>query len=125
MEQVYLDNILDQFKHPRNYGEMKNPSIKHHDSNPLCGDEITIALRVRNNRIGDVRFLGHGCAISQAAASMLTEKIKGMDIEKAKQIKNEDVFEMLGIKLSPLRMKCALLGLQVLKAGIAKHKYGV
>ncbi|MBI4440459.1 SUF system NifU family Fe-S cluster assembly protein [Candidatus Woesearchaeota archaeon] len=125
MEKLYLENIIDHFKHPRNYGVVENADIQHHDHNPLCGDDISITIKIDRGKISDVKFQGHGCAISQASASMLTEKIKGKNIGDVKGIKSDDVIKLLGIPLSPLRMKCALLGFQVMTAGISKHKYGL
>ncbi len=123
IEQMYMENIMDHFKSPRNYGKLDKPTITHHDNNPLCGDELTFQLIIHEGKVSDVKFMGHGCAISQASASMLTEKIKGVSVEDVKKLTKEDIFEMLGIPLSPVRMKCALLSLQVLTAGVAKYSY--
>jgi nitrogen fixation NifU-like protein len=116
-DQFYREYILDHYKNPRNFGRIEDPDISHEEDNPLCGDVIGIDIRLRNGTIEDVRFHGRGCAISQASASLLTERIKGMSLEEAKAIGKEDVLGELGIDISAARMKCALLSLKVLKAG--------
>lgn len=121
MEDFYREYILDHYRNPRNRGTIEAPDITYEDSNPLCGDEIRIDLTVRDGVVDDVKFSGRGCAISQASVSMLTEMIEGMPVDEVKQITKEDVLEMLGIPLTPVRVKCALLGLKVLKGGV----YGI
>lgn len=116
-DELYRENILDHFKHPRNHGTIENPDITYEDANPLCGDSIRIDIRVKDGRIEEIRFSGHGCSISQAAASMLCEKVQGMTLEEAKKLSRDDVLEMLGIELGPVRLKCGLLALKTLKAG--------
>ena len=118
MEDLYRENILDHYKHPRNKGTLEQPDITFEDSNPLCGDELRMDFQVRDGRIADVKFSGKGCSISQAAASMLTERIKGRTVEEVKRLSREDILEDLGIELGPVRLKCALLALKVLKGGI-------
>ena len=120
-DDFFRQNILDHYQNPRNYGTLERPDISAEDSNPLCGDEIRMDLRVRDGVIEDVRFSGKGCSISRAAASMLTEEIRGKTLEEVKRIGKEDVLEMLGIELGPVRLKCALLALKTLKVGV----YGV
>jgi nitrogen fixation NifU-like protein len=100
---------------------LEHPDISYEDENPLCGDRIRMDLAIKDGKIEDVRFSGVGCAISQASASMLCERIVGLSLEDAKKIGREDVLEMLGIELGPVRLKCALLGLKTLKAGV----YGI
>src|SRR3989338_11359248 len=112
---MYRENILDHFKNPRNYGVMDNATITMRDSNPLCGDVIEMHLLVENGTIADVRFHGHGCAISQSTASMLTEKIKGKNVTLLKDMTKQDVLDLLGIDVSPVRQKCAFLPLKVAK----------
>ena len=116
-DQFYREYILDHYKNPRNFGRLENPDISHEENNPLCGDVIGIDLRIDEGRIEDVRFHGRGCAISQASASLLTERLKGMSLEAARALTKEDVLEELGIEISAARIKCALLSLKVLKAG--------
>jgi nitrogen fixation NifU-like protein len=120
-DDLFRQNILDHYQNPRNYGTLERPDISAEDSNPLCGDEIRMDLKVKDGVIEDVRFSGKGCSISRAAASMLTEEIRGKTLEEVKRIGKDDVLEMLGIELGPVRLKCALLALKTLKVGV----YGV
>ncbi|NWF68719.1 MAG: SUF system NifU family Fe-S cluster assembly protein [Chloroflexi bacterium] len=118
MYDMYRENILDHAKNMRNRGLLRPCDIEFEGENPLCGDHLHLTLRVdENQRITDVGWEGAGCAISQASASMLGEQILGKTLEEARAIGKEDVFEMLGIPLSANRVKCALLGLKVLKVG--------
>ena len=118
MDDFYKENILDHYRHPRNTGTLEQPTHSHEEHNPLCGDVIRIDLHINEDNIIDqVAFKGKGCAISQASASMLTEMIKGKTLEEAKKIGKEDILEALGIEIGPVRLKCALLSLKVLKAG--------
>jgi nitrogen fixation NifU-like protein len=117
MEDLYRDNIIDHYQNPRNHGTLENPDISYEDSNPVCGDEIHIDLQVKDGTVADARFTGHGCSISQASASMLTEEIIGKSLDEVRHIEKQDILDMLGISLGPVRLKCALLSLKVLKAG--------
>jgi len=117
VEDLYRDNIIDHYQNPRNYGTLEHPDISYEDSNPVCGDEIRMDLKIQDGRVIDARFNGHGCSISQASASMLTEEIIGKTLEEVKQIDKQYLLDMLGIPLGPVRLKCALLSLKVLKAG--------
>jgi nitrogen fixation NifU-like protein len=123
MSDIYREQILEHAKYPRNAGTLDHPDVSHEEHNPLCGDRVRIDLRVENGIITDVRFQGRGCAISQASASLLTDEIKGMPVEQAKQYSKEELLELIGIPLdkNPVRIKCALLSLKTLKAGL----YGV
>ena len=112
---IYKDIILDYYRHPRNFGELPDPDVRAKDSNPLCGDVIEMELKIRDGRIDDLRFKGRGCAISQASASMLTELARGKTLEEVKSMGKDDVLNMLGIDPGPTRIKCALLGLKVIK----------
>jgi nitrogen fixation NifU-like protein len=116
-EQFYREYILDHYKNPRNFGRLEAPTVSHEEDNPLCGDVVGIDLKVADGKIEDVRFHGRGCAISQASASLLTERIKGLSLDEARKISKEDVFDELGIDISPARVKCALLSLKVFKVG--------
>ena len=119
IESMYQEQILDHYKAPRNHGKIENASVHHHEHNPLCGDEIELFLAIdKNNKIADVKFNGHGCAISQASASMLSEEIKGKSLDELKKLTKENILDMLGIPLSPVRLKCALLSLDTLKNSI-------
>lgn len=117
MEDLYRDNIIDHYQNPRNFGTLEHPDISYEDSNPVCGDEIRIDLKIDQGRVVDARFAGHGCSISQASASMLTEDIIGKTLDEVKQIDKQYILDLLGIPLGPVRLKCALLSLKVLKAG--------
>ena len=116
-DQMYREYILDHYKNPRNFGRLEHADISHEENNPLCGDVIGMDFRIKDEVIEDVRFHGRGCAISQASASLLTERLKGMALDEARKIDKEDVLEELGIEISPARLKCALLSLKVLKVG--------
>jgi nitrogen fixation NifU-like protein len=116
-DQFYREYILDHYKNPRNFGRIPDADLSAEEENPLCGDVVGMDFRVRDGAIEDIRFHGRGCAISQASASLLTERVKGMSLEDARRIGKEDVLDELGIEISPARLKCALLSLKVLKAG--------
>ena len=123
---IYRENILDNYKNPRNFGKIENADITFRDFNPICGDELTINLKFNSHTIKEIKIMPKGCAISVASASILSEFIRGKTKEEIKNIKNEDVFNMLGIELSPIRVKCALLPLVTLKKaiyGVDKIKY--
>src|SRR5437867_8550925 len=105
-EDLYRENILDHYRNPRNQGTLESPDITYEDANPLCGDLIRMDFKLKDGTIEQVCFSGHGCAISQASASMLCELVEGMPLEEAKKIGREDVLEMLGIELGPVRLKC-------------------
>jgi nitrogen fixation protein NifU and related proteins len=121
VEDLYREHILDHYKNPRNRGVIEHPDLTFQDSNPLCGDELRIDMKVAEGVVTDVKFSGNGCSISQAAASMLTERIMGKRVEDIKKISRDDILEDLGIALGPVRLKCALLALKVAKGGV----YGV
>jgi nitrogen fixation NifU-like protein len=118
MDDLYREVILDHYKNPRHKGTLDPHDFSYEDENPLCGDKIRIDVRLdEQQRVQDVAFTGRGCAISQASASMLTESIVGKTLDEVKQLGKDDILEMLGIQLTPVRLKCALLSLKVLKAG--------
>lgn len=121
IDSIYREIILDHYQNPRNRGTLEPADFTYEDMNPLCGDEVRIDVRVKNDRIADVKFSGRGCAVSQASASILTEMVEGKTLGEVKTITKEDLLDEIGIPVSPARMSCALLGLKVLKAGI----YGV
>jgi nitrogen fixation NifU-like protein len=119
MDDLYREQIIDHFKNPRMKGRLEPHDFSFEDDNPLCGDRVRIDLRVdENNRITEAAFDGEGCAISMASADLLLESILGKDIEEVKKLSKEDVLDLLGIELGPVRLKCALLSLKVLKAGV-------
>ena len=118
MDDFYRELILDHYKNPRHKGTLDPHDFSFSDENPLCGDHLRIDVRLdEQQRVKEVAFSGRGCAISQASASLLTERIEGMPLEQVKQLTKDDILEMLGIALTPVRLKCALLSLKVLKAG--------
>jgi len=114
MNDMYREYILDHYRNPRNYGRLEEPDIHAEDSNPLCGDQVRLDLKIDNGHVSAVRFSGRGCAISQASASMLTEMIDGRPLDEVKQLRREDILDALGIEINPARQKCALLSLKVL-----------
>lgn len=117
MDDFYRDYILDHYRNPRNYGHLERPDAQADDLNPLCGDTIHMELKVDDDgSVSDVKFVGKGCAISQASASMLTESVKGMKLADVARLSKDVVLENVGIGISPTRMKCAMLGLRVLKS---------
>jgi nitrogen fixation NifU-like protein len=116
-DQFYREFILDHYKNPRNFGRIDGADISHEEYNPLCGDLVGMDFRIADGVIEEVRFHGRGCAISQASASLMTERLRGMSLEEARRISKDDVLEELGIDISPARLKCALLTLKVLKVG--------
>ena len=120
-DSIYREIILDHYQNPRNRGILDPNDYTYEDNNPLCGDEIRIDVRVNDGAVDDIAFSGQGCAISQASASILMELVEGKSLDEVKMIGKEELLEELGIELSPARLKCALLSLKVLKAGL----YGI
>jgi nitrogen fixation NifU-like protein len=116
MDDFYRDYILDHYRSPRNFGTLEQADVTAEDVNPLCGDQIRVELKLEDGKISDVRFSGKGCAISQASTSMLLETVKGMNLTDVAQLPKDAVLENVGIGISPTRMKCAMLGLRVLKS---------
>jgi nitrogen fixation NifU-like protein len=119
MDDLYREVIIEHYKNPAFRGRLNPKDISFEDSNPLCGDHIIIDLKVdENNKVADARFDGHGCAISQASADLLLESIIGKSIDEVKSLNKQTILDLLGIDLGPVRLKCALLSLKVLKAGV-------
>ena len=118
MDDLYRSYILERYKHPRAAGELDPFDVRHADSNPLCGDEISMTLRIEDGRVTDARFKGRGCAISQASADILTENLRGKTLDELRAITADQVIEDLGVDVSPARRKCALLGLKVMQGGV-------
>jgi nitrogen fixation NifU-like protein len=122
-ENFYREVILDHYKHPRNHGMIEEPHAHAEGQNPLCGDEVAIDLMFDgDDKISEVKFSGRGCAISQAATSMLTEHVKGKTVAQAAALDKQTLLDEVGIPLTPIRLKCALLGLGVLKVALHRAK---
>lgn len=118
MDDLYREVILDHYKNPRHRGTLDPHDFTYEDENPLCGDKLRLDVQLdENQRVKAAAFSGRGCAISQASADMLTDSIVGKSLDEVKQISKDDILDMLGIELGPVRLKCALLSLKVLKAG--------
>ena len=118
---IYREIIMEHYKNPANRGTLDPSDFSYQDVNPLCGDEIRIDVRVQDDRVSEIKFSGRGCAVSQASASILTEMVEGKTLDEVKAIGRDELLDEIGIPVSPARMKCAMLGLKVLKAGV----YGV
>ena len=118
MDDLYRDYILEHYRRPHNFGALDNATATQEGANPLCGDRITLQLRVVGDQIAAVGFTGRGCAISQASASLLTDEVKGKEVDAAAAMKATDVLDLLGIEISPARMKCALLSLETLQGAL-------
>jgi nitrogen fixation NifU-like protein len=119
MEDLYREIIIDHYKNPQFRGHLDPNDVHFEDDNPLCGDHIEITLRVDpSGKVTDGRFNGQGCAISQASADLLIESIIGKTLDSVKLLKKQDILDLLGIELGPVRLKCALLSLKVVKAGV-------
>src|SRR3989344_7737816 len=120
---LYRDLILDHYKHPHNFGHLEKPDVVMEEGNVTCGDRIVIDLLITHHpsriTIRDIRFSGEGCAISQASASMLTEKVKGMSAARVQKFSRKDIEDMLGTTLTPSRVKCAMLSLDILQKAVA------
>ena len=122
MDDFYRELIVEHYKNPTYKGTLDPHDFTYEDENPLCGDHIRVDLRVdENNLITEAAFSGHGCAISQASADLLLESVIGKSVDEVKHMNKETVLDLLGIELGPVRLKCALLSLKVLKAGL----YGI
>ena len=118
MDDLYRDYILEHYRRPHNFGVIDEPTATFEGSNPLCGDRITLQLGIRDGVVERVGFTGRGCAISQASASLLTDEIKGKPVDVASSMTSSEVLDLLGIEISPARMKCALLSLETLQGAL-------
>lgn len=119
MDDLYREQIIDRYKHPQKRGTLDPHDYTYEDDNPLCGDRIRIDVQMGvDGRVREAAFSGSGCAISQASADLLVEAVVGKTLDEVKALGKDDILEMLGIELGPVRLKCALLSLKVLKAGV-------
>ena len=123
-DQMYREVILDHYKSPRNHGGLEDAHAHAEGQNPLCGDEVTVSVRfgADGETIEEMRFEGRGCAISQAATSMLTELVQGRTAGEIAALPKEELLDEIGIPLTPIRLKCAILGLGVLKVALHRAK---
>jgi nitrogen fixation NifU-like protein len=121
MPALYSETLLDHFRHPRNYGDLSVADVSYESFNPVCGDRIRLALKLNERVVQDVRFKGDGCAISTAAASLLTELILGRDVEEISRITDDRLIDALESDIKPARRQCALLPLEALRAGLKER----
>jgi nitrogen fixation NifU-like protein len=122
MDDLYRDEILEHYREPHNFGTLDAPDASYEGHNPLCGDRITMMLTVDDGgTVSDVAFSGRGCAISQASASLLTDEIKGRPVAEVRSMTNQDILDLLGIEISPARLKCALLSLETLQHALEEN----
>jgi nitrogen fixation NifU-like protein len=120
MDDLYRDYILEHYRRPHNFGVLEEPTARYEGANPLCGDRITMMLGIRDGVVADVAFTGRGCAISQASASLLTDEVKGKPVDEVAKLTSQDLLDLLGIEISPARLKCALLSLDTLEHALAE-----
>lgn len=121
-ETLYREHILDHYKHPRNHGRLKRESLALSAKNPLCGDQLVFHVLVKKKRIADIAFEGQGCAISTAAASLLTESVKGKTLADVRRMTSEEHLQRIHVPLGPVRMKCALLSFHLLKDAVKRYQ---
>jgi nitrogen fixation NifU-like protein len=120
MDDLYRDYILEHYRRPHNFGVLEEPTARYEGANPLCGDRITLMLGIKDGVVADVAFTGRGCAISQASASLLTDEIKGKPVAEVAKLSSQDLLDLIGIEISPARLKCALLSLDTLEHALAE-----
>lgn len=124
MDDLYREEILDHYEHPHHHGTLAGSDISLSDNNPSCGDRISIDVKLSpdHTKIVDIAFKGNGCVISQAATSMLMDAVIGMSLENVERLDRQTVLDLLGVPLTPMRIKCAVLGLKVLQAGLYHYR---
>ena len=121
MDDLYRDYILEHYRHPHNFGILEAPTASYEGSNPLCGDRITMMLGISAGVVREVAFTGRGCAISQASASLLTDEIKGKTVQEVEKITPDDLLDLIGVEISPARLKCELLSLDTVAHALAEE----
>jgi nitrogen fixation NifU-like protein len=124
MDEIYREYLLDHYKNPKNFGEIKNPDIHKNDNNPLCGDEIEIFAKLdsKKEKLMEIKFKGHGCVICMASASILMDEIEGKKLKEIQKMRPEDMLKLLGIELTPSRIKCMMLPLKALQKGMIDYE---
>ena len=122
IEEMYREEVMDHYQNPRNFGKMAGADASYRDYNPVCGDEVEVQLKIENNTLKEAMFTGKGCAISQAAASMLTEEVKGKTLKSAVAMTKDDMLKLIRINPGPVRIKCVLLALRALQKGIVQYE---
>ena len=121
-EEMNTEILLDHYRNPHNYGQVDYPTAKVLEYNPVCGDTVQMTVKISDGKVVEAKFIGRGCSISQGTASMLTDRVTGKTVGEVKNIKEEDVLSMLGLKLGPSREKCALLSLNTLQKCIREYE---
>lgn len=130
MDELYREYLLDHYKNPKNFGEIKNPDIHKHDNNPLCGDDVEIFAKIdgkkgdkkKDESISEIKFKGHGCVICMASASILMDGLEGKKLKDIQKMETSDMLKLLGIELTPTRIKCMMLPLVAVKKGIIEYE---
>ncbi|PIN81094.1 SUF system NifU family Fe-S cluster assembly protein [Candidatus Woesearchaeota archaeon CG10_big_fil_rev_8_21_14_0_10_32_9] len=122
MDELYREVLLDHYKNPHNKGIILKPNIHKEDSNPLCGDMVEIFIRLKGEKIENITFEGKGCVISQTSASILTDELKGKTLKDVQNMTREDLLDLIGLQLTPTRVKCAMLPLSAIKKGIIDYE---
>lgn len=124
MDDLYREVLLDHYKNPQNFGELKNPDIHKYDNNPLCGDEIEIFVKLdaKKEVIKDIKFKGHGCVICMASASILMNELGGQKLKDIQKMDTEQMLKIIGLELTPARIKCMMLPLVTIKKGIIEYQ---
>ena len=125
MDDLYRDYILEHYRRPHNFGVLDAPTATFEGANPLCGDRITMQLGIRDGVVAEIAFTGRGCAISQASASLLTDEIMGMPVDKAEAFRADDLLDLLGIDISPARLKCAMLSHETLHKALSETETAI
>ena len=126
MDELYREYLLDHYKNPKSFGEIQNPDIYKHDDNPLCGDDIEIFAKLddKKKQIKDIKFKGHGCVICIASASILMDELEHKTLKEIQKMRTEDMLKLLGIELTPSRIKCMMLPLKAVQKGIIEYEAG-